>query len=45
MAGEPSLPTTGVKDSGWGSSGYYSVHDFTELRLTTLTQGSAHYPF
>ena len=44
MAGEPSLPTTGVKDSGWGSSGYYAVHDFTELRLTTLNQG-AHYPF
>ena len=45
MAGEPSLPTTGVKDSGWGSSGHYAVHDFTELRLTTMTTGGAHYPF
>ena len=45
MAGEPSLPTTGVKDSGWGSSGHYAIHDFTELRLTTLTHGAARYPF
>ena len=45
MAGEPSLPTTGFKDSGWGSSGHYAVHDFTELRLTTMTTGGARYPF
>ena len=45
MAGEPSLPTTGVKASGWGSAGPYAVHDFTELRLTTMTTGGARYPF
>jgi vanillin dehydrogenase len=45
MAGEPSLPNGGVKDSGWGRSGHYSVEDFTEVRLTTLTHGSVKYPF
>jgi vanillin dehydrogenase len=45
MAGEPSLPNGGVKDSGWGRSGHYSVEDFTEVRLTTLTHGSVRYPF
>ncbi len=45
MAGEPSLPNGGVKDSGWGRSGHYSIEDFTEIRLTTLTHGPGHYPF
>ena len=45
MAGEPSLPNGGVKDSGWGRSGHYAIEDFTEIRLTTLTHGAAHYPF
>jgi acyl-CoA reductase-like NAD-dependent aldehyde dehydrogenase len=45
MAGEPSLPNGGVKDSGWGRSGHYSIEDFTEIRLTTLNHGSGHYPF
>jgi acyl-CoA reductase-like NAD-dependent aldehyde dehydrogenase len=44
MAGEPALPNGGVKDSGWGRSGYYAIEDFTEVRLTTLTQGSLRYP-
>lgn len=44
MAGEPAMPNGGVKDSGWGRSGYYAVEDFTEVRLTTLTQGALHYP-
>lgn len=44
MAGEPSLPNGGVKDSGWGRSGYYAIEDFTEIRLTTLTQGQLRYP-
>lgn len=44
MAGEPSMPNGGVKDSGWGRSGYYAIEDFTEVRLTTLTQGALQYP-
>jgi acyl-CoA reductase-like NAD-dependent aldehyde dehydrogenase len=44
MAGEPALPNGGVKDSGWGRSGYYAIEDFTEVRLTTLTQGALRYP-
>jgi vanillin dehydrogenase len=45
MAGEPSLPNGGVKDSGWGRSGHYSIEDFTEVRLTTVTHGLVKYPF
>ncbi|RJL14824.1 aldehyde dehydrogenase family protein [Paracoccus siganidrum] len=45
MAGEASLPNGGVKDSGWGRSGHYAVEDFTEIRLTTITQGPGRYPF
>ena len=44
MAGEASLPNGGVKDSGWGRSGHYAVEDFTEIRLTTVTQGRGAYP-
>jgi acyl-CoA reductase-like NAD-dependent aldehyde dehydrogenase len=44
MASEPSLPNGGVKDSGWGRSGHYSIEDFTEIRLTTLTRGAGRYP-
>ena len=45
MASEASLPVGGVKDSGWGRSGHYSVEDFTELRLTTVSTGPGMYPF
>lgn len=45
MAGEPSLPNGGVKDSGWGRSGHYAIEDFTEIRLMTLTSDAGHYPF
>ena len=44
MASEASLPVGGVKDSGWGRSGHYAVEDFTEIRLTTLSQGRGRYP-
>jgi acyl-CoA reductase-like NAD-dependent aldehyde dehydrogenase len=44
MAGEPGLPNGGVKDSGWGRSGYFAVEDFTEVRLMTMTRGASHYP-
>ena len=45
MASEAALPVGGVKDSGWGRSGYYSIEDFTELRLTTTSSGPGVYPF
>ena len=45
MASEASLPVGGVKDSGWGRSGHYAVEDFTEIRLTTMSQGVGTYPF
>lgn len=45
MASEASLPVGGVKDSGWGRSGHYAIEDFTELRLTTLSQQPGYYPF
>lgn len=45
MASEASLPVGGVKDSGWGRSGHYSVEDFTEVRLTTVSSAPGHYPF
>ena len=45
MASEASLPVGGVKDSGWGRSGHYSVEDFTELRLTTVSTAPGIYPF
>ena len=44
MASEPSMPNGGVKDSGWGRSGYYAIEDFTEIRLTTVTREAARYP-
>jgi acyl-CoA reductase-like NAD-dependent aldehyde dehydrogenase len=45
MASEAALPVGGTKDSGWGRSGHYAVEDFTEVRLTTMTNGPSHYPF
>jgi acyl-CoA reductase-like NAD-dependent aldehyde dehydrogenase len=45
MASEAALPVGGVKNSGWGRSGYYSIEDFTELRLTTVSDGPGRYAF
>ena len=45
MASEAALPVGGVKDSGWGRSGLYSIEDFTELRLTTMSDRPGKYPF
>lgn len=45
IGSEAALPVGGVKDSGWGRSGYYAIEDFTEICLTTVTQGSSRYPF
>lgn len=45
MASEAALPVGGVKDSGWGRSGYYAIEDFTELALTTVSSEPGRYPF
>lgn len=45
MASEASLPVGGVKDSGWGRSGHYAIEDFTEIRLTTMSNAPGRYPF
>lgn len=45
MASEAALPVGGVKNSGWGRSGYYSIEDFTERRLTTVSSEPGRYPF
>ena len=45
MASEAALPVGGVKDSGWGRSGYYAIEDFTEHRLTTVSTLPGAYPF
>lgn len=45
MASEAALPVGGVKGSGWGRSGYYSIEDFTERRLTTVSSAAGRYPF
>ena len=45
MASEAALPVGGVKDSGWGRSGHYSIEDFTEVRLTTVSGNPGFYPF
>jgi len=45
MASEAALPVGGVKNSGWGRSGYYSIEDFTEWRLTTVSSEPGQYPF
>ncbi len=45
FASEAALPVGGVKDSGWGRSAHYSMEDFTEVRLTTMTHGPSFYPF
>ena len=45
MASEAALPVGGVKDSGWGRSGYYAIEDFTEIRMTTMSNEPGRYPF
>lgn len=45
MASEAALPVGGVKDSGWGRSGYFAIEDFTEHRLTTVSHRPGAYPF
>jgi acyl-CoA reductase-like NAD-dependent aldehyde dehydrogenase len=45
MASEAALPVGGVKNSGWGRSGYYAVEDFTEHRLVTVSSEPGRYPF
>ncbi|MCU1421166.1 MAG: Aldehyde Dehydrogenase [Microbacteriaceae bacterium] len=45
MASEAALPVGGVKNSGWGRSGYYAIEDFTEHRLVTVSSEPGRYPF
>ncbi len=44
IADEPQLPLGGIKDSGWGRSGPYSMADFTELQWITTRDGVGTYP-
>jgi acyl-CoA reductase-like NAD-dependent aldehyde dehydrogenase len=44
IADEPQLPLGGMKDSGWGRSGPYSLADFTELQWITTRDGTGTYP-
>ena len=44
MAGEIGLPNGGVKNSGWGYTGPAGMHDFTEIRQTSVQQAIGAYP-
>lgn len=44
VGGEPALPNGGVRDSGWGRSGYFAIEDFTEVCVTTTLSGGMQYP-
>jgi acyl-CoA reductase-like NAD-dependent aldehyde dehydrogenase len=41
MYAEPVLPIGGVKDSGWGRFGRWSVENFTERHVVTVNAGAA----
>ncbi|MDQ2959607.1 MAG: aldehyde dehydrogenase family protein [Candidatus Dormibacteraeota bacterium] len=41
MYAEPVLPIGGVKDSGWGRFGRWSVENFTERHVVTVNTGAA----
>ena len=43
MASEASLPVGGVKDSGWGRSGLYSMEDFTEITVIFHNKNFLHH--
>jgi acyl-CoA reductase-like NAD-dependent aldehyde dehydrogenase len=40
MYAEPVLPIGGVKDSGWGRFGRWSVENFTERHVVTVNAGT-----
>lgn len=44
VAGEIGLPNGGVKHSGWGYTGPAGMHDFTEVRQTSVNQAIGRYP-
>ena len=41
MYAEPVMPIGGIKDSGWGRFGRWSVENFTERRVVTVNAGGA----
>lgn len=44
VAGETGFPNGGVKHSGWGYTGPAGMHDFTEIRQTSVSQSISSYP-
>lgn len=44
IGGETGFPNGGVKDSGWGYTGPMGLHDFTEIRQTSVQQSIGAYP-
>ena len=42
---EPRMPLGGVRDSGWGRAGPYSVEDFTQLQWVSVQSGARTFPF
>ncbi len=44
VAGEIGFPNGGVKNSGWGYTGPVGMHDFTEIRQTSVQQAIGAYP-
>ncbi len=41
MYAEPVMPIGGIKDSGWGRFGRWSVENFTERHVVTVNEGRA----
>jgi acyl-CoA reductase-like NAD-dependent aldehyde dehydrogenase len=41
MYAEPVMPIGGVKDSGWGRFGRWSVENFTDRHVVTVNAGGA----
>lgn len=44
IAGETGFPNGGVKHSGWGYTGPAGMHDFTEIRQTSVQRAIGSYP-
>jgi acyl-CoA reductase-like NAD-dependent aldehyde dehydrogenase len=44
MHDEPQMPVGGVRDSGWGRPGPWSIEDFTYLQWVSAQGGRRHFP-
>ena len=44
MHDEPQMPVGGVRDSGWGRPGPWSIEDFTYLQWVSSQSGRRHFP-